>query len=174
MENWAKINDKYSVSNMGRFWSVNIGIMKTPIMTIGYPHLNIRDKGKSVRVMCHVYVARHFIENPENKPQINHKNGIKHDNRVENLEWVTVSENIKHAVDFLGKKAAKNNHRRKTIIAYRDGLPIVIETLGIRQMARDLHIPYQGIQAALKNKDWSYFGWKFELFHDPKWEPKSK
>lgn len=57
--------------------------------------MNIDGKPKSYLV--HRLVAKLFIPNPDNKPDVNHKNGDKHDNSVKNLEWCTKSENEKHA-----------------------------------------------------------------------------
>ena len=67
--------------------------------TNGYMKTQIWIDGKSKNVHQHRLLAQLFIPNPECKSQVNHKNGIKSDNRIENLEWVTQSENGKHSFD---------------------------------------------------------------------------
>lgn len=65
----------------------------------GYLVVNLRKNHKSYVVPVHVIVARAFLENPNNYPTVNHKNGKKHDNYVSNLEWTTYGENNLHALN---------------------------------------------------------------------------
>lgn len=77
--------------------------IKTNYDQDGYLRCTLKYKNMQV----HRVIAKKYIPNPENKPCVNHKNGIKDDNSIENLEWVTYSENEKHSYDVLGKKGHK-------------------------------------------------------------------
>jgi len=74
-------------------------LMSNLTVSVGYNAVNLYLNKKATSILIHRLVAIAFIPNPEKKPQVNHINGVKTDNRVENLEWCTSSENLTHAVN---------------------------------------------------------------------------
>lgn len=129
MEHWKIIDGfpHYEVSDMGNVRSYynrykhntgKIVIDKTPKMMSngnckGYQMLVLKDKD-GVRRNCYVHrlVASAFIPNPYNKPDVNHIDGNPSNNKVTNLEWVTESENLKHAL-YVTKTATVPSHCKK-------------------------------------------------------------
>lgn len=78
----------------------------------GYMLVTLHKNGKKNSIPVHILVAKAFIDNPENKPEVNHCNGIKTDNHKSNLEWNTRLENQRHSVYTLGKHHAGEAHYR--------------------------------------------------------------
>lgn len=99
----VELNNKYEVSTKG---TVRIRETKhelsTHVINTGYERVDIHGTGEYKGQLVHRIVAKAFIPNPENKPQVNHKDGDRLNNNVENLEWVTDEENAQHSRDVLG------------------------------------------------------------------------
>jgi hypothetical protein len=96
------IETDYIVTDTGKVFSLKYGKTKelkfNPIKG-GYLICNMFVDGKKKSVLVHRLVATAFLNNPQNKPQVNHKDNDKANNNFWNLEWATQSENVKHAYD---------------------------------------------------------------------------
>lgn len=79
----------------------------------GYLKTAFRYEGKRYYRRVHRIIAETYIPNPYGYPVVNHKNGVKDDNRVENLEWCTVSENTQHAFDVLGRAGTNGGMNKR-------------------------------------------------------------
>lgn len=104
----------YAVTTEGRIWSIRRKIWLSYFLTgPGKKYCTVRlcFEGKVVDKKVHRLVGEAFIKNPHNKPQINHRNGDKLDNRVSNLSWATSRENMQHAGD-----TGLNKHIKLTFV----------------------------------------------------------
>jgi hypothetical protein len=96
LEVWKEcsIDPTYMVSSMGRVIGRKGLILSPGVNSKGYLHICSRAKGKSKDLVVHRMIAETFIPNPDDLTAINHINMIKTDNRVSNLEWITIKNNI--------------------------------------------------------------------------------
>lgn len=171
-KNIPEINECYFVSNRGNVKSigrVEVGkrrvckrkdkLLSLSMDTGGYIHTGLMVGKKQKRYLVHRLVAMAFIPNTLNKPFINHINGIKSDNRVENLEWVTRSENAKHsfAIGLQSNKGEKHpTHKITQEQADEIRRKFVPRAYSSRRLAAEYNLSKTNILDIVNYRIWNY------------------
>ena len=166
----------YQISNLGRVKrkkrNVNSFIQKSGFRAIsdricksqdngkGYKQIYVSINNKRKLFYIHRLVAIYFIENPDNKPQVNHKDGNKSNNVFNNLEWCSRIENIKHAIEkkLINAKGENSKNAKlteKQVLAIRR-LNKINPKFNKTKVAKKLNVRDTTIHKIIKNKRWCH------------------
>jgi hypothetical protein len=152
---------EYFIDENGNIYRNNK--IRKPKKSSGMPYyqIDLWKKGKCEIKYIHRIVAETFIPNPDNKPFVNHKNTIKTDNRVENLEWVSPKENTNHAksnglMDFNGEKNPQSKLTKEQIIQIKKEYVRNSRTFGSTALSKKYNVCFQQIIRIVNGERW---GW---------------
>jgi len=156
----VKALERY-VKNHSKMQKLNEKIKKNSIKKNGYASTILWKENKYCNVLIHRLVAEMFIPNPNNLPQVNHKDGNKQNNNVENLEWCSSEYNINHAFD----NSLINT--RKKILQIKNNK--IIKIWGsILQIEKELGISNSNIVSVCKGKRKSARGYQWRYVNAEK------
>ena len=158
------MNGIYQISNFGNVKNIKKNkLLKPAINKDGYYTLLLSKNGVQKSFKVHKLVASHFLKEPT--IQVNHKNGIKTDNNINNLEYITLHENILHSwINGLSKGKYKNvgNHARKIIQLDKDTEEELRQFESVYEASEKLGITNTSIENCLKGRSRTSGGYKWK------------
>ena len=126
----------------------------------GYKLVLLSNSGIKKSYYIHRLVCMAFLDNPDNKPQVNHKNGIRSDNRLENLEWCTISENVSDGFKrgrkptiIQGEQAINHKLKGRDIPAIRQ---MISDGHKIQEISNQFNVSYSTIYSIKSGKNWKH------------------
>lgn len=153
----VKSKDRLIVTSKNIVAKINQRILKKKVTKKGYERLTLSVSGKHKDVGVHRLVAQAFIQNPENKKEVNHIDGNKQNNQISNLEWCTRNENEKHAFK-IGLKSLKGE--KHTLARFTESEVLQIrEMRGIKtgkQVAKEYGVTDGAIYRIWNRKTWNH------------------
>lgn len=174
-EIWKRVEGfhDYEISNHGRVKSYkrnSINLLNENPDSRGYLFVRLRKDDKYTHFFIHRLVALMFIPNLENKPQVNHKDGKKNNNHIDNLEWVTNRENQIHAhenglkVSPMKGMFGSDHNKSKAVIQYSKSGDLIAEYGSIKEAQRMTGIADSNIGSCCRGKYKSAGGfiWKYK------------
>jgi hypothetical protein len=158
----------YAIDKDSTIYNVQTKRVKHPsIGNHGYHAIDLYKNGERTTFLVHRIMAATFLPNPTNKRTVNHKDGNKLNNNIDNLEWATYSENNKHSYSKLGRKAymtgrfGRLNHNSKPVLMYAKNGNLLQKYDSIMDAERATGILNNAIVQCLKEKTKTAGGYKW-------------
>ena len=168
MEEWKPIEGYeglYEISNYGQVNNIKRNKLLKPYSSthLIYPRVNLSKNKKAKLHYHHRLLAKAFIPNPEDLPEINHKDGDKTNNSLENLEWVSHVQNVRHAFEEgLNLAATKLQGENSSMSKLTDGEVVRIRSLykpyfySMNKLAKEFGVSVQNIYMIVSGKTWKH------------------
>ena len=156
--------DNYLINKYGEVYSLDSNkFINVYINNGGYKYVDLYCPKKKLHAV-HRLVASTFVPNMENKPVVNHKNGIKTDNYYKNLEWMTHSENSLHALEIglSGRGETHPSAKKIRAVNVETGEEFIFGSM--REAEREIGIDHGAISTQIKYNKGPKNGWKFYLY----------
>ena len=163
---------RYAITKNGRIWSYDRNKWMSPHKfknKIWYYSISFQINKKIKSFKIHRLVAQAYIPNPLNLPQVNHKNGVKNDNRVKNLEWCSAKENHQHAHKNglypempKGEDGYMTKFTNKLILkirkeyAVKNGLAKKCHLISYRKLAKKYGMGKSNVEAIITRLSWKH------------------
>lgn len=174
VEQWKEIKDysNYEVSNLGRVRNAITKRIRKPNSSYGlYYVVNLRNEYGFKLLKIHRLVAQAFIPNYDNKREVNHIDGDKHNNCVNNLEWATRKENAIHSIknglqtreQIIKAVSCSNTKTKKKLLQLKNG-KIICKFESCREASRKLNLSCSAISSCANGKYKTMYGyeWRYE------------